>query len=228
MNPSHPVEGPVAAARALNRHERRKDGAQIVHGLTEGLDALRDAFYLRIHRDVQQTVGHDSMLMPVSQLKAEQQTEEAIEVYHTAEAAAAAARHGYSADSDDWFLMWLGSLRLGERLSVPEVRQGLSDYFAQTSEQRALSLTNALAAILPESMKAPLVLFRLAPLAVEIATALAFSDQATAAAVRREQLTLLPPIGYCQDCHGEVLVLGQHCQVCGNPLWKHKWLTAVD
>ncbi|MDY0165576.1 MAG: hypothetical protein RBS80_03485 [Thermoguttaceae bacterium] len=227
MNLSHPVEG-SAAARELNRHERRKDGAQIVHGLTEGLDALRDAFYLRIHRDVQQTVGHDSMLMPVSQLKAEQQTEEAIEVYHTAEAAAAAARHGYSAGSDDWFLIWLAGLRLGERASVPEVRQRLSDYFDQTSEQRALSLTNALAVVLPESMKAPLVLFRLAPLAVEIATALAFSDQATAAAVRREQLTLLPPIGYCQDCHGEVLALGQQCQVCGNPLWKHKWLTAID
>jgi hypothetical protein len=227
MNPFHSSEGPEAAAGEFNRHERRQDGDRIVRGLTAGLDSLRDAFYLRIHRDVQQTVGHDSMLMPVSELKAEQQTEEEIEVYQAAEAAEAASRHGYvTGGGDEWFLLWLARLRLGER--APEVEERLRDYYGRSSEQRALSLTNALAAVLPESMQAPLVLFRIAPLAVELAVALAFDDQATASVLRQEQRTLLPPIAYCQDCHGEVLALGEQCQVCGNPLWKHKWLTAID
>ena len=229
MKLSHSAEEPVAAAaRELNRQGRRKDGARVVRGLTEGLDALRDAFYLRIHRDVQQTVGSDSMLMPVSELKAEQQAEEAIEIYQTAEAAAAAIRRGYVERPGDWFLGWLARLRLDERAAAPEVDQRLRDYFRLPAEQRALALTNALAAVLPEAMKAPLVLFRLAPLAVELVAALAFNDPATAGALRREQLALLPPIGYCQDCHGEVLALGEQCRVCGNPLWKHKFLTALD
>jgi len=230
MKLSHSAEEPAAAAaaRELNRQGRRKDGARVVRGLTEGLDAFRDAFYLRIHRDVQQTVGFDSMLMPVSELKAEQQTEEAIEIYQTAEAATAAVRHGYVARPGDWFLRWLARLRLDERAAAPEVAQRLRDYFGLSAEKRALALTNTLAAVLPEAMKAPLVLFRLAPLAVESVAALAFNDAATAGALRREQLALLPPIGHCQDCHGEVLPLGEQCQVCGNPLWKHKWLTALD
>ncbi len=228
MNPSRPAAGPAAAAAELNRHEHRKDGARVVHSLTEGLDLLRDSFYLRIHRDVQQSVGNDSMLMPVSELKAEQQTEEEIELYQAAEGAAAAVRRGYAGGADDWFLLWLARLRLGERAVEPEVDARLHSYYTQTSQQRALALTNALAAVLPEAMKAPLVLFRLAPLAVEIAVAQAFDDPPTAEALRREQLALLPPIGYCQDCHGEVLPPGEPCQVCGNPLWKHKWLTAID
>jgi hypothetical protein len=189
---------------------------------------LRDAFYLRIHRDVQQTLGNDSMLMPVSVLKAEQQTAEEIEIYQTAEAAAAMVRHGYVADAGDWCLSWLAKLRLEDRASDSTVQASLRGHYAQTSEQRALTLTNTLAAVLPQSMKAPLVLFRLMPLAVELATALAFDDRKTAAALRREQLSLLPPISYCQDCHGEVLPQGQQCQVCGNPLWKYKYLTAID
>ncbi len=228
MNLSHSADEPAGAAAELNRRERRKDGERIVRGLTSGLDLLRDCFYLRIHRDVQQTVGHDSMLMPVSELKAEQQTEAEIELYQAAEGAAAAVRHKYVDGRGDWFLLWLARLRLGEHSAEPEVDARLRDYYGHTSQQRTLALTNALAAVLPESMKAPLVLFRLAPLAVEIAVAQAFDDQPTADALRREQLALLPAIGYCQDCHGEVLPPGEQCQVCGNPLWKYKWLTATD
>lgn len=228
MNPSPIEEGLDAAARELNRHEQRKDGRRVVRSLNDGLNVVRDAFYLRIHRDVQQTLGNDSMLMPVSVLKAEQQTTEEIEIYQTAEAAAAAVRHGYADGSDDWFLLWLARIRLEEWAVNPAAQMRLREHFTQSSEERALALTDTLAAILPQSMKAPLVLFRLMPLAVELATALAFDDRETAAALRREQLDLLPPISYCQDCHGEVLDQGQQCQVCGNPLWKHKYLTAID
>ncbi len=229
MNSAHSTEGLKAATLELNRHGRRKDGASVVRNLTEGLDALREAFYMRIHRDVQQDVGHDSMLMPVSEIKAEQQAEEEIELYQTAEAAAVANRHGYATGADDWFLTWLGRLRLADRTSEPELQQRLLAYYRLPSqEQRALALTNALAAALPASMKAPLVLFRLAPLAVEIVVALAFEDRTMAAALRREQLSLLPAIGYCQRCRGKLLPPGEPCEACGNPLWKHKWLTAID
>ncbi|MDZ7618463.1 MAG: hypothetical protein U1E05_15775 [Patescibacteria group bacterium] len=228
MNSTHFDQCLDTAADELNQHEHRHDGEQVVRSLNDGLNVLRDAFYLRIHRDVQQTLGNDSMLMPVSVLRAEQQTAEEIEIYQTAEAAASLVRHGYVSGQDDWCLRWLAGIRLEDRATDPAVQSSLSGYYAQTSEHRALTLTNTLATVLPQSMKAPLVLFRLMPIAVELATALAFDDQETAASLRRGQLDLLPPISYCQDCHGEILEQGQQCQVCGNPLWKHKYLTAID
>ncbi len=199
-----------------------------MRGLTGGLDLLRDSLDLRIHRDVEQSVGFDSMLMPASELKAEQQTAEEIEQYQVAEGAVAAVRNGYVGGADNWLLLWFARLRLGERASQPEVEEQLRDYFVHTSQQRTLPMTNALVAVLPEMTKAPLVLFRLTRLAVEIAVAQAFDDQPTADALRRDQLALLPAVGYCQDCQGTVLAPGEKCPACGNPLWKHTWLTVTD
>ncbi len=228
MNSTHLDQGLNTAIDELNQRRHRGDAEQVANRLNQGLNVLCDAFYMRIHRDVQQTVGKDSMMMPVSVLRAEQQTAEEIEIYQTAEAAAAVIERGYVDAPDEWFLLWLAGIRLDDRATDAAVQMRLREYLAQTSEERALSLTNTLIGILPESSKAPLVLFRLMPLAVELATALAFDDPETAAALRRKQLEILPPISYCQDCHGEVLAQGDACPVCGNPLWKHKYLTAID
>ena len=40
------------------------------------------------------------------------------------------------------------------------------------------------------------------------------------------QIALLPGIRDCHDCHGAVLDVAEKCQQCGNPMWKHDWLTA--
>ncbi len=93
MKVSYSADECASAAAEFDRHEHRKDGERVVQKLTGSLDLLRDCLYLRIHRDVEQSVGFDSMLMPVSELKAERQTADEIEQYQVAEGAAAAVRH---------------------------------------------------------------------------------------------------------------------------------------
>jgi hypothetical protein len=82
--------------------------------------------------------------------------------------------------------------------------------------------------VLREAQRAPLVLFRLFPLSVRIVTAAAFNDGETAQSLHAEQLSILPAIADCSQCHGGLLKPGAKCATCGNPLWKFKWLTAID
>ena len=82
--------------------------------------------------------------------------------------------------------------------------------------------------VLPESRHAPLVLFLLFPLAVQIVTASAFDDRGTASGQRRQQTAILPAITDCRQCRGQLLEFTEQCTACGNPLWKYDWLTAVD
>jgi hypothetical protein len=104
----------------------------------------------------------------------------------------------------------------------------LSGYLATTPDGRRLKFTNVMAGALAESRRAPLVLFRLFPYAVQIATALAFEDHVLSDAARDQQLHLLPSIRDCHHCRGKLLDNGEECRLCGNPLWKYEWLTAAD
>ena len=81
--------------------------------------------------------------------------------------------------------------------------------------------------LLPESGRAPLVLFSLVPLSVHLVTALAFGDRRRGEALRKQQQDLLPALADCRDCHGAVLANGKLCSTCGNPLWKFEWLTST-
>lgn len=221
-------EGLAKAAEEFNRHENRKDGAQVAGSLADGLTLLREYLYLRMHQDVEKMVGRDSMLVPVSETKARLFTVEEIEIYQAAESAVAAKCFRYVALPDEWYLRWLGRLSLGKRGSDAEVVQRLVGYWSGAADDRRLAFTDALARVLPESRRAPLVLFRLVPWSVQITTALAFGDHAKALDLRRQQSAVLPPISDCQACRGSVLEIGEHCATCGNPLWKYKWLTSVD
>jgi hypothetical protein len=71
-------------------------------------------------------------------------------------------------------------------------------------------------------------LFRLLPLAAQIATTLAFGDQPRALELRSRQVFHLPSIEDCQQCHGGLLDNGDRCRACGNPVWDYEWLTAAD
>lgn len=71
------------------------------------------------------------------------------------------------------------------------------------------------------------MVYRLLPLAVWVATALAFDDRARALQSRQRQKALLPAVGDCRVCHGNLLADGLACAHCGNPLWNYEWLTAV-
>ena len=216
------------AANEFNRHEHRGDGAHVAGSLAGGLDVLRDSLHFRVHLDVQKVVGVDSMFLPASKIDAQRRARTEIELYQMAESAATVGECGYVSTADDWYLSWLARLRLGDAHDAPEHVERLEDYLGKTSDQRRLAFTDVLADVLPDSRRAPLVLFRLLPPAVRIVTALAFGDHVRAREARSSQATHLPAIDYCRRCRGEVLENGERCEQCGNPLWEFKWLTATD
>ncbi len=151
-----------------------------------------------------------------------------IELYQVAVSAAAVCRGDYADGGPEWFWQWLARLRLGPSQPDERVVQRVQCYLAKTPDQRRLTFTDVMARALPESRRAPLVLFRLMPLAVEIVTALAFGDSSQATEVRQRQVAVLPAISDCEQCRGKLLENGEQCPECGNPLWLFDWLRSVD
>ena len=217
----------AAAAEEFERHEHRADGQPLVASLGSSLTVLRDALYARIHEDVVRRVGLDSAISPVSEEKTERVTKLEIEIYQIAVSSLAAVGRHYVSGDNGWYVEWLSRLRLGPVHAEGRVAKRLASYQAQTPEQWRLTFSNILAAALPESRRAPLVLFRLLPSCVEIATAMAFGRRQDAGDWRRRQVEVLPAIGDCGQCRGRVLDNGVQCRACGNPLWKFDWLTAL-
>jgi hypothetical protein len=218
----------AAAAEEFNHHESREDGERVVTNLAEGLTLLRDLLYSRTRHDVEQKIGRDSMMMPVSELKTEKQAKTEIEIYQIAVSTAFVQSLGYASMQEEWYLKWLTRLRLGEPRKDDKITARLDTYLSKSDEEQRLAFSNVLAKVLPESRRAPLVLFRLLPLAVKIATALAFDDRETASEARQRQVTALPPISDCRSCRSKLLPASDQCNDCGNPLWKYEWLTATD
>lgn len=217
---------PTTAAQPTNDQATEID-PRVTRSLNDGLTILRNAFYRRLHDDVERNVGMDSMIMPVSRLRAEQRTKLEIELYQIAVAAGHAVEHGYVADAQAC-QTWLTRLRLGEHASHERVARRLREYQEVEPANRRLHFTNVLTGVLREAERAPLVLFRLFPLSVRIATSIAFADHGIAKATRAEQLNMLPAIADCHHCHGRLLDNEESCKQCGSPVWSHRWLTAVD
>jgi len=228
MEPHDSINWLATLADEFDSHENRTNGAQVVRCLTNGLGLLRDTLWRRVHQDVEQFLGTDSIYMPVSETKAKQLTIAEIEVYEIAESAWAAGSLGYVAEHGDWYLQWLARLRCDQLGSEPQIVERCRSYLSRSPDDRRLTFTDRLGRVMPESRRAPLVLFRLVPLSIHIATACAFNDRGTAAGLRHEQSTILPAITDCQECRGQVLECVEQCRCCGNPLWKHAWLTAAD
>jgi hypothetical protein len=205
------------AALEFEHHEDRHDGAEIVARLTSGLNVLRDALFVRLHEEVEKKVGMDSMLAPISAEKTEKLAKLEIDLYQIAVSAVAVGQRHYVSSSDEWYLRWLTRCRLGRLESDAKVAKRLTSYVSKPPDGRRLAFTNVLAEVVPESRRAPLVLFRLMPMAVEIATAMAFNDRVAAAEVRNRQTDCLPAVEDCHECHGKLLENGQQCPQCGNP-----------
>ncbi len=104
----------------------------------------------------------------------------------------------------------------------------MSYYVSKPANDQRLAFSNILATTQPEASRAPLILLRLVPAAVQIATALAFGKSADARQWRHEQTEILPSIPDCHRCHGKLLENGEQCTMCGNPLWTYEWLTNAD
>jgi hypothetical protein len=215
------------AARSWDEHEGRHDGARLVTSLSDGLSVLRNLLFARIHEDVQAKFGLDSMLLPVSPIKSERAAKVEIELFAIAEAAAAAEARRYVADAA-WFLSWLAGLRLGEFGDDAKCRRRLDRYRAEDSDGRRLAFSTYLERSYAEARRAPLVLYRLFPLSVAIATAQAFGDPLAANELRNQQMFWLPSIQDCHECHGAPLENSEKCYVCGNPVWTYRWLTVAD
>lgn len=215
------------AAERFEAHEQRVDGRDIAHGLTHGLNLLRTQFARRIHDDVEKAYGADSMVGPVSVLKVDSRINAEIEVYLVAEASIVAQRYAYVRDHQ-WFAEWLGRLRLGSTFDQHGVQERLAGYLQQDDNARELAFTNQLVRTLREANRAPLVLYRLFPLAIGVVTAVAFGDLTRAAELRGAQVRLLPAIEDCRECFGGVLENGDRCTGCGNPVWKYAWLQSTD
>jgi hypothetical protein len=215
------------AARLLNERESRQDGVRVANSLSDGLSTLRNLLFTRIHQDVELKIGVDSMLLPVSPLKSEQAAKLEIELFEIAESASRAQARGYVKDRD-WYLPWLSRLRLGADAEDSRVALRLKRYLEKDDDARRLSFSGHLEHAYPEARRAPLVLYRLFPLSVGIATALAFGAPLDANELRNQQMFWLPSIQDCHECHGSPLENGEKCRVCGNPVWTHRWLTVAD
>ncbi len=226
MNAEIRMQRRTAAAAQFNERLSRGDGEHVAGSLFDGLGLLADLFLTRVHVDVQRNFGTDSMLMPSSLVKMEEKAKDEIELFQIAEAAALTRDCQYVAGQDEWFAFWLAELRLGEQASAAASGHRLAQYSARSFEDRRRVFSTTLERALPEASRAPLVIYRLLPLAVRSATALAFGDHARAQEARKRQLLVLPGIGDCSACHGIVLDNGERCAQCGNPIWKYDWLTA--
>lgn len=218
----------AGAAAELNQREHRGDGEAIVNALVAGLNVLERSLYFRLHHDVELIVGMDSMLMPVSERRTQVRVEREIELYHVVESTAAVREFQLLKAPADWYPAWLAHLRLGPAEGDPDREMRIDKYLVRPLDQRRLAFADVMSRILPESRRAPLVLFRLFPLAVQVATAQAFSNSAVASDLRKQQAREQPAILDCRQCRGELLEPGMPCRECGNPLWKSQYLLVAD
>ncbi|MEN6458898.1 MAG: hypothetical protein ABFC63_08200 [Thermoguttaceae bacterium] len=215
------------AVHEFNTRTRRSDGEAVATSLKDGLVLLQELLYSRLHGDVQRNVGKDSMLVPISELKTQLQVRTETALFEIVESRAAAAAMNAIGPADDWYLQWLGHLLLGEALLDANALERLVEYGPKSPQRRLLTFTDVLAHVLPESRQAPLILFTLFPLSVQIATVAAFGDVARAGQLRHQQLEQQPAIEDCSVCKGRPLKVGKQCPKCGNPLWKHEWLVVI-
>ncbi|HEY2839774.1 MAG TPA: hypothetical protein VGJ26_11525 [Pirellulales bacterium] len=213
------------AAQALGAQESRADGAAITSSLMTGLNEIDSLLFDRISSDVEIEFGEDSMLMPVSAMKSGKATRKEIEVYQGVEAAALARGAGMIRD-EIWFANWLAHLRLGDLYDDPLVAQRFTLYRGKSADSRRLTFESLLERSYPEAGKAPVLVYRLFPLAIGIVIAVGFGDHPLAQKLRKQQCELLPNLIECRACHGHLLENGDECRHCGNPLWKFEWLTA--
>ena len=123
-------------------------------------------------------------------------------------------------------MQWLGRLRLGDAVASPAVAQRLTSYRGKSPDDRRRVFSNQLQRVQPEAVRAPLVMFRLLPLAISIVTSLAYGDHPRAEETRKRQVAWLASIADCHACHGRLMDIGEECPQCGNPIWKYNWLTA--
>lgn len=220
------VDRRTAAAAQLAQKQPHLPAEKVTASLIDGLDVLRERLFERIHKDVEKNVGQDSMLQPLSVEKSEQLANREIESCQISVVALEASGRRYISCDNKWFVSWLAQLRMGEQLKEAKWRRRVRRYLAMSDDDFRLEFSRKLENVFPEARLAPLILYRLFPLSVRVATAVAFGQHLEAAEIRNRQMFWLPAIGDCHACHGRPLDNGEECKVCGNPVWTYRWLCA--
>lgn len=216
----------TAAAAQLRKQDPDLATEDVTHSLVYGLDTLRKLLFHRIHHDVEENVGKDSMLLPISAEQSERVAKSEIESFQVSVAGLAAIDRQYTRCDKKWFVSWLAQLRLEEAMDDTKWRRRIRHYLTMSDDELRLSFSRNLESVFPEAQLAPLILYRLYPLSVRIVTAIAFGHHLDAAELRNRQIFWLPAIGDCHECHGRPLDNGDECTVCGNPIWDYRWLCA--
>ncbi len=214
-----------SAAATFGIHENRGDALRVINSLCDGLDLLRESFYARVHLDVENIIGADSMMIPLSAIHTEEVTLTEIDAYLVSETVAEIRTAKYVAD-DEWFCRWLRDLRLTGAPSDRPIDERLTTYLSKQPDDRRRTFSLTLERTFPEARRSPLIVYRLLPLAATIVASLAFGDIPRAEAARRRQTSWLPHISDCHECHGRLMENGEKCPQCGNPFWNFDWLTA--
>lgn len=218
----------ATAATQLSDKVPHLAAEHVTDSLVFGLNTLRSSLFDRIHADVEQHVGSDSMLLPVSIEAATDSAKKEIEAFQVAVSVLAAKEQQYLDVEWSWYAGWLGRLRLCDAMQHDRWRRRIRDYLRMDSDPRRLEFSRRLERVFPEATLAPLILYRLFPLAIQIVSAIAYGDNLIAAELRNRQTFWLPGIADCHECHGLPLENGDECHVCGNPLWTYSWLREVD
>ncbi len=223
-----------AAIAQFNAHEDRRDGEAVVGRLDDAFAVLADLVFTRIHGDVEKHIGVDSFYNPASATKAEARAKGELNAFFACECALFAEERAYvrggnasgEASGDGWCESWIAALLVDERDLGTPAAQRLAGYRGKSPDDRRRGFSLVLERAFPEATRAPLVIYRLLPLAIRLATALAFERADHAQAQRDRQLVLLPSILDCTTCNGAVMPSGETCAGCGNPFWKYELLTA--
>jgi len=218
------------AQAELTLHRAGVNSSAIVGSLWTGLNTLRKLFLARLHQEIESHFGVDSVWAPLRLLEAKREfrrAAEEIEIYTLIVVVAETEHSGYTNGEIDWFRDWLLRLRWGDEIKRATLER-MQSYEKHSDGERRRMFASFLEQAIAEATKAPLIIYRLYPRAVRIATALAFEDTMRAREVRSEQMSYLPVIGDCHQCHGRLLENGEICPDCGNPLWKTDWLCATE
>lgn len=214
-----------AAAAELQEYCPEQEPQQIVDSLMAGMTQLQNLLMVRAHDDVQREFGTDSTTdMSLSRMETKaRHAKFEIDAYACIVIDDEVTLSGYVDAPGKWFLNWLFRLRLGAG-HESAFEQRVEHYRSENIEERRLKFVTKLQDVMPDSARAPLVLFRLFPRALRILPAVAFCDPLRAKQLRHEQLMLLPAIGDCHRCEGRLLENDESCHYCGNPIWEFNWL----
>jgi hypothetical protein len=214
------------AQAELTLHSGGVNSSAIVASLWAGLTTLRKLFLARLHQDIESHFSWAPLTATEAQREFRHAAEE-IDIYSLLVVIAEAEHSGYANDDLAWFRVWLLRLRWGVEIDAATLEH-IQSYEHHSDSERRRMFASFLEQALPAATEAPLIIYRLYPRAVRIATALAFGDALRARELRSEQISYLPVIGDCHQCHGLTLENGEICPDCGNPLWKIDWLCATE